>query len=62
MPVKLLSRIRETPRLLASAHRYFKKYRLMPAFYVAVALIFIGLFFIFLSFIQTISPFIYPLF
>lgn len=62
MPKGLISRLAETRRLLTAMHRTFKKYGLMPAFYVAVILIFIGLFFIFVSFIQTISPFIYPLF
>lgn len=40
----------------------FKRQKTLSAFSIVVAIILIAVLFTFLSFIQTISPFVYPLF
>jgi hypothetical protein len=48
--------------LITKSFKSFKKHKMLPAYWIAFFLILLSIFFIFISYVQTISPFVYPLF
>ena len=48
--------------LIKMTFKSFRRQRMLPAFSIVLVIILIAIFFTFLSFVQTISPFVYPLF
>ena len=54
--------ILEVVDLVRMTFNSLKRQKLLPAFSVAAVVILIAVFFAFLAFVQTISPFVYPLF
>lgn len=48
--------------IIVSTFINLNNHRLGPAYLVAIFLLFLGILFFFVSYMQTISPFVYPLF
>lgn len=62
MPRPFYSIIYEVIDLIKKNYTQFKRQKTISAFVIVLALIFIAVLFAFFSFVQTISPFVYPLF
>ena len=62
MPKPRFSIIYEIIDLFRKTFIQFKRQKMLSAFSIVVVIILITILFTFLSFIQTISPFVYPLF
>jgi hypothetical protein len=48
--------------LLSSSFKVFKKHKMISAYAIAIFIFALAVWFIFVSYAQTISPFVYPLF